>query len=151
MAKQKQKSNKTVIYLIVAIVALLVLVVVARAAGLIGNGNELEVELAKTKRTTIVEKVSASGTVQPVTEVKIAPEVSGEIIDLLVEEGDSVKKSAPLVKIRQDIWESQVDRAEAGLSQQRANLEQAKAGLSRSQAQYLRSESEYKRQERLFN
>lgn len=151
MAKQKQKSNKTVIYLIVALGVILVLVVAARAAGLIGNGNELEVELAKAKRVTIVEKVSASGTVQPVTEVKIAPEVSGEIVDLMIEEGDSVRKSQPLVKIRQDTWLSQVDRAEAGLSQQRANLEQAKAGLSRSRAQYLRAESEYKRQERLFN
>ena len=64
---------------------------VGRSAGWIGKPKELEVELAKAKRVTIIEKVSASGTVQPVTEVKIAPEVSGEIIDLLIEEGDSVK------------------------------------------------------------
>jgi HlyD family secretion protein len=150
MAKQKQKSNKTVIYLIVALVVIILLVIVGRAAGVIGGANELEVELAKTKRTTIIEKVSASGTVQPVTEVKIAPEVSGEIIDLMIEEGDSVKRLEPLVKIRQDIWGSQVDRAQAGLSQQQANLEQAKAGLSRSKAQFLRSEAEYNRQERLW-
>jgi HlyD family secretion protein len=151
MAKQKQKSNKTVVYLIGVLVFIILLVIVGSATGVIGGNKGLEVELAKTKRVTIVERVSASGTVQPVTEVKIAPEVSGEIIDLMIEEGDSVKRFAPLVKIRQDTWSSQVDRAEAGLSQQQANLEQAKAGLSRAKAQYLRSEAEYKRQEKLFN
>lgn len=151
MAKQKQKSNKSIIYLIVALGLIIVVVVAARAMGWIGGSNELEVELAKVKRATILEKVSASGTVQPVTEVKIAPEVSGEIIDLMIEEGDSVKRSEPLVKIRPDTWESQLDRAKAGLSQQKANLEQAKAGLLRSQAQFLRSEAEYKRQEKLWN
>jgi HlyD family secretion protein len=99
---------------------------------------------------TIVEKVSASGTVQPVTEVKIAPEVSGEIIELLIEEGDSVKSGETLVKIRPDTWQSQLERAEAGLSQQRANLEQSKASLSRSQATLIRSEAEFKRNEKLW-
>jgi HlyD family secretion protein len=108
------------------------------------------VELAKAKRVTITEKVSASGTVQPVTEVKIAPEVSGEIIDLLIVEGDSVKRGATLVKIRPDTWQSQLERAEAGISQQRANLEQSKANLSRSQATLIRSEAEYKRNQKLF-
>lgn len=151
MAKQKQKSNKTIRYLIIGLVVILALVLVAKATGMIGKPRELEVELSKTKKVTIVEKVSASGTVQPVTEVKIAPEVSGEIVDLLIEEGDSVSKGAPLVKIRPDTWQSQVDQAEAGLSQQQANLEQSKSSLSRAKAQYIRAEAEYKRQERLFN
>jgi HlyD family secretion protein len=107
--------------------------------------------LAKAKRVTIVEKVSASGTVQPVTEVKIAPEVSGEIIELLIEEGDSVQMGETLVKIRPDTWQSQLDRAEAGLSQQRANLEQAKSNLLRTQATFTRAEAEYKRQEKLWS
>ena len=91
MAKQRQKSNKLIYWLIGAVVVLLIFIMVGRSAGWIGKPKELEVELAKAKRVTIIEKVSASGTVQPVTEVKIAPEVSGEIIDLLIEEGDSVK------------------------------------------------------------
>ena len=104
MAKQKQKSNKLIYGLIGALLLIIVLLVVAKAAGWIGKPKEIEVELAKIKRVTIVEKVSASGTVQPVTEVKIAPEVSGEIIELLVEEGDSVKRGQLLVKIRPDTW-----------------------------------------------
>lgn len=150
MAKQKQKSNKLIYWLIGTVAFLLIFFMVGKSMGWIGKPKELEVDLAKAKRVTIVEKVSASGTVQPVIEVKIAPEVSGEIIELLIEEGDSVKKSETLVKIRPDTWQSQLERAEAGLSQQRANLEQAKANLSRSQATLIRTEAEYKRNEKLF-
>ena len=150
MAKQRQKSNKLIYWLIGAVVLLLIFIMVGRSAGWIGKPKELEVELAKAKRVTIIEKVSASGTVQPVTEVKIAPEVSGEIIDLLIEEGDSVKLGETLVKIRPDTWQSQLERAEAGLSQQRANLEQSKSNLLRTQATFARTEAEYKRQEKLW-
>ena len=150
MAKQRQKSNKLIYWLIGAVVVLLIFIMVGRSAGWIGKPKELEVELAKAKRVTIIEKVSASGTVQPVTEVKIAPEVSGEIIDLLIEEGDSVKLGETLVKIRPDTWQSALERAEAGLSQQRANLEQSKSNLLRTQATFARAEAEYKRQEKLW-
>jgi HlyD family secretion protein len=151
MAKQKRNSNKLIYWLIGSFAVILIFIVVGKSAGIIGKPRELEVELAKAKRATIVEKVSASGTVQPVTEVKIAPEVSGEIIELLVEEGDSVKKGESLVKIRPDTWQSQLDRAEAGLSQQRAGLEQSQANYERSKATFIRAEQEYKRQERLWN
>lgn len=150
MAKQKRKSNALIYWLIGAVVVLLIFLVIGKSAGWIGKPKEIEVELAKAKRVTIIEKVSASGTVQPVTEVKIAPEVSGEIVDLLIEEGDSVKRGTTLVKIRPDTWQSQLERAEAGLSQQRANLEQSKANLSRSKATLIRAEAEYKRNEKLF-
>lgn len=152
MAKQqKRKSNKLVYYLIGGLIFIILLLVVAKSAGWIGKTKEMEVELSKIKRTSIVEKVSASGTVQPVTEVKLAPEVSGEIIELNVEDGDSVKAGAILVKIRPDVWMSQLERSEAGLSQQRANLESSRASLARAEATYTRSEQDYKRQERLWN
>jgi len=150
MAKQTKKSNKLIYWVIGVVVGLIVLGALLKSAGVIGKPKELEVEVAKAKRTTIVEKVSASGTVQPVTEVKIAPEVSGEIIDLMIEEGDSVRRGQPLVKIRPDTWQSQLDRAEAALSQQQANLEQSKASLARAEATFIRAEQEYKRQERLY-
>ena len=115
MAKQRQKSNKFIYWLIGAVAVLLIFFIVGKSAGWIGKPKELEVELAKAKRVTIIEKVSASGTVQPVTEVKIAPEVSGEIINLLIEEGDSVKKGQTLVKIRPDTWQSQLDSSSPAL------------------------------------
>jgi HlyD family secretion protein len=147
MATQKRKSNKRIIWIIVIVlIAMVALIMVGKSRG----SKELEVELAKAKRATIVEKVSASGTVQPVIEVKIAPEVSGEIRELLIEEGDSVGKGKMLVRIRPDTWMSQLNRAEASLNQQRSNLESSKASLSRSEATFMRAEQEYKRQDKLY-
>lgn len=150
MAKQTKKSNKLIYWLIGAVVALLLFVVVGKSAGWIGKSKELEVDLAKVKRVSIVEKVSASGTVQPVTEVKIAPEVSGEIRELIVEEGDSVQRGELLVKIRPDTWLSQLERAEASLNQQRANLKSSEAALSRAEATFIRAEQDFQRQEKLW-
>lgn len=149
--KQSKKSGKMMYYLIGGVGFLIIVLFALKSMGIIGKSNELEVEMAKAKRTTIVEKVSASGTVQPVIEVKLAPEVSGEIIELNVEDGDSVRLGETLVKIRPDTWQSQLERSEAGLSQQKANLEASRANLSRSEAQFARVEQEYKRQERLWN
>ncbi|GIV35986.1 MAG: RND transporter [Cyclobacteriaceae bacterium] len=152
MTKTRKKSNnKLLYYLIGAVVALLLFLIIGKSAGWIGKPRDLEVELARASRVTIVEKVSASGTVQPVTEVKLAPEVSGEIRELLVEDGDSVKRGQLLVKIRPDTWLSQLERAEASLNQQRANLVAAEAALARSQATFERARQEYERQKKLWN
>lgn len=132
-----------------ATVVLLLFFIIGKSAGWIGKPKEIEVELTKARKVTIIEKVSASGTVQPVTEVKIAPEVSGEIIDLLVEEGDSIKKGQTLVKIRPDTWESQLERAEALLRQQKATVEQSKSNLLRTQATFIRAQAEFERQKKL--
>jgi HlyD family secretion protein len=151
MAKQKKKSNKLLYVLIGGAVILVLFLIIGRSAGWIGKPKMIEVELAKVKRTTIVEKVSASGTVQPVTEIKLAPEVSGEIRELLVEEGDSVRKGDMMVKIRPDTWLSQLERAEASLNQQRANLVSSEAALSRAEATFTRAEQEFARQQKLWN
>ncbi len=151
MAKQKKKSNKLIYILIGAVVVLLLFVMIGRSQGWIGKPKELEVELTKAKRTTIIEKVSASGTVQPVTEVKLAPEVSGEIRELMVEDGDSVSKGTLLVKIRPDTWLSQLERAEASLNQQRANMVSSEAALSRAEATFTRAKQDFERQEKLWD
>lgn len=152
MAKQvKRKSNKIVYYLIGALVVIILFLVIGKSAGWIGKEKELEVELASAKRTSITEKVSASGTVQPVTEIKLAPEVSGEIIELNVEDGDSVRQGQVLVKIRPDVWISQLERSEASLSQQKANLEAARASLSRAKATFTRAEQDFERQKKLWD
>lgn len=151
MAKQKTKSNKVIYWLIGGIVVLVIFLIVGRSAGWIGKPNAVEVELSKADYKTIVEKVSASGTVQPVTELKISPEVSGEIVDLTVEEGDSVKKGELLVKIRPDTWISQLDRARAALNTQKANAQSSEAALERTKATFLKAEQDYNRQEKLWN
>jgi HlyD family secretion protein len=151
MAKQKKGSSNTIKYIIVALVLLIILLVVAKSMGLIGKSTDIEVETSKARRVTITEKVSASGTVQPVTEVKLAPEVSGEIRELLVEEGDSVKKGQLLVKIRPDTWVSQLERAEAALNQQKANEISSEAALSRAEATFTRAKLEFNRQQKLHD
>ena len=151
MAKQKKKSNKLVYSLIGGLIVVILFLVVGKSQGWIGKSKEIEVEMVKAKKVSITEKVSASGTVQPVTEVKLAPEVSGEIIELNVEDGDSVRSGQVLVKIRPEVWLSQLERSEAALNQQRANVESTRASLSRAEANFMRSEQDYKRQEKLWN
>jgi HlyD family secretion protein len=151
MAKQKRKSNKLVYYLIGSLIVIILVLVVGKTQGWIGKAKEIEVELAKAQRSSITEKVSASGTVQPVIEVKLAPEVSGEITELNVEDGDSVKLGELLVKIRPDQQLSQLERSEASLSQQKANEISSEAALSGAKATFIRADADYKRQQRLWD
>lgn len=146
----KKKSNK-LIYILLAVVAVLVIgTVIGRKAGWIGGEKPLEVELGEVIKRDIVEKVSASGVVQPETEVKMSPDVAGEIIELNVNEGDSVKEGDLLVKIRPDNFISALDRAQANLNQQLANLAQSKAALKRSEAQFNRAELSFNRNSKLY-
>src|SRR5688572_14439086 len=123
MAKRKN-SNKLLIILGVTVVVLIAAALIAKQAGWIGKEKPVEVEMAKAKRTEIIEKVSASGKIQPEVEVKISPDVSGEITELKVAEGDSVTMGQLLLKIRPDNYISAVDRAMANMNNNRANLSQ---------------------------
>lgn len=146
----KKKSNKLIYILLGTVAFLIIFAVIGRSAGWIGGDDGVEVETTAAKRTTIIEKVSASGVVQPETEVKLSPDVAGEIIELNVKEGDSVKINDLLVKIRPDNFISALDRARANLNQQKANLAQAEATLKRSEAQYTRAELQYERNHKLY-
>jgi len=144
MAKQK-KSNKVLYILVGLVVVLVVFAIIGKSAGWIGKTKEIEVEVTEAKSNRIVETVSASGMIQPVYEVKISPDVPGEIIELNIEEGDSVQRGELLIKLKPDIYESALERVQANLNQQKANLADASARVARAQAQLIRSESEFKR------
>ncbi|GAB3940504.1 efflux RND transporter periplasmic adaptor subunit [Spirosoma harenae] len=124
--------------------------VAAKQAGLIGKPTSVEVDFATVKRTNITERVSASGRVQPQVEVKISPDVSGEIIGLYVNEGDPVKAGQLLCRIRPDNYESMMARAKATVNQSRAQLEQSKASVAQSSARLIRSKADYERNRKLF-
>lgn len=145
-----KKSNKLLYYLLGAVVLIIVLAVIGRSAGWIGGVKETEVEFTTAKKTTIIEKVSASGEIQPEVEVKLSPDVAGEIIQLNVAEGDSVEMGRLLVKIRPDNFVSALERTRANLNQQMANLAQTRAALQRSEAQFTQAELNYKRQKGLY-
>ncbi len=145
-----KKSNKLLYYLLGAVGLIIVIAVIGRSAGWIGGAKETEVEFATAKKTLIIEKVSASGEIQPEVEVKLSPDVAGEIIELHVAEGDSVAMGKLLVKIRPDNFISALERTRANLNQQMANLSQAQAALQRSEAQFTQAELNFNRQKRLY-
>lgn len=125
--------------------ALIVFGIIARAAGWIGAEPQgTLVETAKVERKTIVQLVSASGTVRPEVEVVISPDVSGEIIELPVREGDFVRQGDLLVRIRPDLFQARIDELQASLMNSQAREQQAKATL-------IRAEATYRRQKQLFD
>ncbi|WP_202621817.1 efflux RND transporter periplasmic adaptor subunit [Pontibacter russatus] len=146
-----KKKSKLIPILIGVLVLVLVGVLVAKKQGWIGKVEGIEVVLAKAKKTEIVEKVSASGKIQPETEVKISPDVSGEIIELQVEEGDSVVKGQLLLRIRPDNYQSMVDAQEASVNTSRANLAQARARLAQAEANFVQIEQNHARNKPLFD
>ncbi|SEF67919.1 efflux RND transporter periplasmic adaptor subunit [Algoriphagus boritolerans] len=145
-----KKPNKLLYYLLGAVGLIILIAVIGRSAGWIGGVKEKEVEFATAKKTTIIEKVSASGEIQPEVEVKLSPDVAGEIIELNVAEGDSVEMGRLLVKIRPDNFVSALERARANLNQQMANLAQTRAALQRSEAQFTQAELNFNRQKGLY-
>lgn len=145
-----KKSNKLLYYLLGGIVVLIIFAVIARKAGWVGGEKETQVEVATVKKTAIIEKVSASGEIQPEVEVNLSPDVAGEIIELNVEEGDSVAVGKLLVKIRPDNFISALARTRANYNQQEANLSQSKAALQRSEAQFTQAQQNFERQKKLY-
>ncbi|MEL1245716.1 efflux RND transporter periplasmic adaptor subunit [Flavobacterium sp. DGU11] len=138
-------SKKTIYYLLGGFVLLVVLLVVLKSTGKIGAKDEgKEVETAVVSQITLTETVSATGKVQPEVEVKISSEVSGEIIDLPVKEGQAIKKGDLLVRINPDLYESGVSRSSASLST-------ARAGLNQTEAQLKEAKANYDRNKRLFD
>ena len=144
------KNNRLLFILIGLVLALLVGYSVAKKKGLVGKPAGVEVLVEKAGPSNIVEKVSASGKVQPETEVKISPDVSGEIIELYVHEGDSVHKGQLLLRIRPDNYQAQVNMQSAQVGTQRANVGQAQARLQQLLASAKQTELTYRRNASLY-
>jgi len=135
--------KKKTIYIIVGIaVVLIVLLVVGKKAGWFGkSGNFKEVEVTEVQRFDVIEKVSATGKIQPEVEVKLSSEVSGEIIELPVVEGQQVEKGDLLVRVNPEIYQSNLERVRAGLQNVRSSLSQAEASLKEAESNYQRNQS----------
>lgn len=133
-------SKKTIYIIGGIIVAMIVGLLLLSKAGIVGNkteGTQVETELVSERE--IIESVSATGKIQPEVEIKISSEVSGEIIELPIKEGDQVKKGQLLVKVNPDLYTSSLNRSIAGLSNSRAFLDQAEAQLKEAKANYERN------------
>ncbi|MBS1565379.1 MAG: biotin/lipoyl-binding protein, partial [Bacteroidetes bacterium] len=112
--------NKKMRWLLIGIVLLVVLLVVLQKVGAFGKDEGTRVTAEKAIKRTIIETVTASGKVYPELEVKVSPDISGEIVELAVQEGDSVKRGQVLAKIYADIYATTRDQAAATVSQQQA-------------------------------
>jgi HlyD family secretion protein len=134
----------------IAIAALLIVVLIGKKKGWIGGDKGVMISTAKVTRRDIVEKVSASGKIYPTTEVKISPDVPGEIIELNVHEGDSVSKGQLLVRIKPDDYVAALDRAVASLNNMKANVLNAQAQLIQYQAQLDNLKTVFERNKKLF-
>ena len=115
------------------------------------NGSQpTEVYVEKTQLRNIIEIVSATGKVQPETELKISSDVSGEITEMLVKEGDQVKKGDLLCRIKPDLYVNALDRMSASVNTTKANLNSAKAQLDQAKANMANSEAVFNRNKKLF-
>jgi HlyD family secretion protein len=134
------KKKKRILWILAGALAVIIILIIA---GNSGKQEALTVTAELPARKTITELIPANGKIQPVVEVKISPDVSGEIVELNVKEGDPVKEGDLLLKIKQDFYLSGRDRAAA-------QLNSVKAALSQAQAQLVQTELSYQRSKKLF-
>ncbi len=143
--------NKTTKWIIIGSVLLLVVLVVMSKTGVFGKKEGTKVTAEKAAKRTIIEVVNASGKVYPEVEVKVSPDISGEITELTVQEGDTVKKGQLLARIYADIYSIQRDQASFGVDQSKAQVANSKAGLDALQAQLDQAQKNYDMQKKLFD
>ena len=135
-------KKKTLFILLGIALAVIVLLVIGKKAGWFGNSGEFEqVEITEIKPLNIRETVSATGKIQPEVEVMLSSEVSGEIIELPIVEGQQVQVGDLLARVNPDIYQSSLQRAVATLQNIQAGLAQAEANLKEAKSTYERNQT----------
>lgn len=142
--------SKKLIWIITGLVLVIVVLVILKKNGTIGKQEGTKVTAEKVGARTIIETVNASGKVYPEVEVKVSPDISGEIMELNVAEGDSVRRGQVLARIYADIYSSQRDQAAAGVSISEAQVLNSTAQLGALKATLDQAEVTYNRQKQLL-
>ena len=142
--------NKKIIWIGAGFVVVIGLLIGLKKAGVIGKEEGVAVTVEAVQLRTITESVNASGKVYPEIEVKVSPDISGEIVNLFVEEGDRVTKGQVLAKIYADIYSSQRDQVTASVNQVKAQYENVKAGISGLKTVYDNTKATNERFKKLF-
>ena len=140
------KNNKILKILLPIVIVLIIFAVVGKKAGWFGKAMTIKVAVENAEKRTIVEAITANGKIQPEKEVKISPDVSGEIVELTVKEGDNVEKGQLLLRIKPDNYISQRDRSLAEISSAQARRAQADAQATQSELSYKRNKQLYEQQ-----
>ena len=144
-------KKKIIWILIIFVVVALIVGIIAKKKGLIGKAEETKVATEKVTKRTIVEVVSANGKIAPEFEVKLSPDVSGEVIELYVKEGDLIKAGQLLAKINPEIYLSNYDRTIAAFNTSQANLANSKAQLAQVKSQFINAKSSFDRNDKLHS
>jgi len=140
------KSNKILKILLPVAVLLIIFAVIGKKKGWFGKALTVKVAVENVENRTIVETITANGKIQPEKEVKISPDVSGEIVELTIKEGDQVEKGQLLLRIKPDTYISQKDRSLAAISSARARLAQSEAQFTQAQLSFKRNKQLFKEQ-----
>jgi len=146
--KNKKKPTK---WILIGVGVIIVFLIVGKKANWFGSDSVHKVSTETVEKRTISEVVTASGKIQPEMEIKLSPDVSGEIVELVVREGDSVKKGDFLLKIKPDIYESALERTIAAGNSANANLINSRARLEQVNAQFTQTELSYNRNKALYD
>ncbi len=147
MPIKKSKKRALIIAGILAVVILIVVAVIVKNK----RDEGVKVTAEKVMKRTIIQTVSANGKIQPEKDVKISPYISGEVVQLMVKEGDEVKAGDLLAKIDPEIYVSAFDQSNASLNTQKANEANAKARLAQMKAQLENTRLTFERQQKLFS
>jgi len=138
-------------HILITIGVIIAILIGLKLAGVIGGDKTEKVTTEKAADKNVVETVTASGKIQPETEVKLSSEVSGEVVELKVKEGDIVKAGQLLCKVRPDVLQSGYERTVASYNAQKASVAAAQQQLAQNQANFVNAEATYKRNVELFN
>ena len=137
------KQKKTLPYIIGIAVVIIIVLIVGKKQGWLGSDVSVKVSTETVESKTITEFITANGKIQPETEVKISPDVAGEIVELHVEDGDAVEQGKLLCVIKPEMYVSAVNRSEAAVNSSKARQAQAEAQLIESELSYKRSKQLY--------
>ncbi|MGE5107784.1 MAG: HlyD family secretion protein, partial [Sphingobacteriales bacterium] len=143
--------SKKLWWIIGLLLVIIAVLVVLKKSGAIGKDEGFKVATEKVTKKTIIETVTANGKIYPEIEVKVSPDVSGEITELNVAEGDSVKKGQVVARIYADIYNSQRDQAAAIVNQQSAQVENTTAAIEAIKARLEQAKITYDRQKQLLD
>jgi HlyD family secretion protein len=143
--------SKTVKWILFSVAGLVIILGGLKFAGVFGKDEGTSVTAEKVQRRTITEIVNASGKVYPEIEVKVSPDVSGEITELTVQEGDSVKKGQILARIFADIYSIQATQAASGVVQSQAQVANSQAALDALKAMVDQTQKTYNMQKKLYD
>jgi HlyD family secretion protein len=143
--------SKSLKWILISVALLLIVLIALSKMGVFGKDEGIKVTTEKVQKKTIIEIVNATGKIYPEIEVKVSPDISGEITELNVQEGDTVKRGQVVARIYADIYNIQRNQAASGVAQSQAQVQNSAAAIDALKAQVEQAERTYNMQKTLFD